>query len=399
MSEMMELDTYLQELTPTLFACMKCRWCIVSCDDIRTVCPMNERFKYRAYSAGGVLDMTRSLYDGHLKLGEEVAGVVYACTMCKSCAEACGGFWYITNEFFDVPRLIKRLREELVIEGITPPLLRDYFKSVHLYGNPYKQSETERANWCNGIQIEMFKDHEYLLYIGDVGSFDDRGQKIAKALVEVLNQAGVSFGILGNEETCDGNEVDAIGEFGLFQLMAEKNMELFKSKGITKVITLSPHGYNIMKNRYPDFGYTFEVLHYTQFLAQLMNQGKLTVGSFGAKVTFHDPCYLGRYNDEYAAPRVILASLEGSELIEMEQNRNKAFCCGGGGGNFFSDVLGGSENSPNRIRVRQALETGAEVLAVACPQCARMLDDAVMAEKAEEHLKVKDLTELLAEAV
>jgi len=359
---------------------------------------MNERFKFIAYSAGGVFDIARSLHEGKLAWEPALADVLYACTMCNACAEECGGFWYITNEYFNAPILIKKMREHLVSEGMIPPLVRDYLKSVYLYGNPYKRPESERADWAKNSDVTIYKDQEYLFYVGCVGSYDDRGQKMARALTELLNRAGVSFGILGKEEISDGNEVDALGEFGLFQYLVEHNVELFKKKGVKKVITLSPHGYNIMKNEYPKWGADFEVMHYTQFLPQLIDAGQLTLSERDLKVTYHDPCYLGRHNSDYENARMILNSMPGVTLVEMNQNRSKAFCCGGGGGNFFTDLLGGSENSPNRIRARQAIATGADVLAVACPQCARMLEDGLKAEAMDEKIKVKDIAELVLEA-
>ena len=213
---------------------------------------------------------------------------------------------------------------------------------------------------------------------------------------DVLTKAGLSFGILGDEEECDGNEVNMLGEAGLFDMLVEKNVGKFKDLGVKKIVTLSPHAYNAFKNDYPK---DFEVFHYTQLLRDLIKDGRLDVSDgFDAKITYHDPCFLGRHNDEYDAPREVLNSIPGVELIEMERNRENAFCCGGGGGNFYTDFLGGGEDSPARIRVREAYDTGAEILAVACPVCLTMLYDAVKVEGLEEKLKVKDVSEIVREA-
>jgi len=212
----------------------------------------------------------------------------------------------------------------MVNKGIIPPAVRDYLKNIRINGNPYKEPQDERGKWADGTSVETYKDQDYLFYVGCVGSYDERAKKIARVVGNLLLEAGISIGILGDKEKCDGNEVRALGEAGLFQFLAEENM--------------------------------------------------IPLAEYKAKITFHDPCYLGRHNGEYDAPRKILGAIPGVEMVEMEQNRENAFCCGGGGGNFFTDILGGGEDSPNRIRVQGALDTGAQIIAVACPQCAKMME-------------------------
>ena len=238
---------------------------------------------------------------------------------------------------------------------------------------------------------------KYLFHVGCVGSYEERGQRMARNFAELLDKAGVSFGILGAEEECDGNEVYMLGEMGLFQELAKKNTQKFKELGVKKVVTLSPHAYNSMKSKYPRLG-DFEVFHYTQLLLEMIQQGKIELSELKARVTYHDPCFLGRYNGVYDAPREILKSIPGIELIEMERTRENSFCCGGGSGNFVTDLLGRSEESPSRIRVREAHETSAEILVVACPSCMTMLDDAVKDDGLEGKLTVKDIAELVKES-
>jgi len=202
-----------------------------------------------------------------------------------------------------------------------------------------------------------------------------------RRLGEVLLKAGVSFGVLGNEENCDGNEVSKLGEESLFQSLAEENIQKFKDLRVNKIVTLSPHSYNAIKNDYPKYDGCFEVYHYTQLLRDLIKDGKLDISNrLNAKVAYHDPCFLGRWNKEYEAPRQVLHAIPGVELVEMERSKEGALCCGGGGGNFYTDFLGGSENSPARIRIREACDTGASIVATACPNCMTMLEDAVKAE-------------------
>jgi len=287
----------------------------------------------------------------------------------------------------------------MVNKGIIPPPVRDYLKNINISGNPYKEPAEERGKWADGTSIKTYDGQEYLFYIGCVGSYDERAKKIAKAVGNILIQAGVSIGILGNRELCDGNEVRTLGEMGLFQYLAEQNTALFKELGIKKIITLDPHAFNAFKKDYPGLEGKIEIYHYTQILSPLIQSKKIPLKEYKATITYHDPCYLGRHNGEYEASRTILASIPGVELVEMDQNRENAFCCGGGGGNFFTDILGGGDDSPSRIRVRQALDTGAQIIAVTCPQCAKMLDDAVKIEELEDKLEVLDVAEIVNRAL
>jgi Fe-S oxidoreductase len=221
---------------------------------------------------------------------------------------------------------------------------------------------------------------------------------MARTVGSLLSDVGVSLGIMGSEETCDGNEVKSLGETGLFTKLAEDNITKFKKKGVKKIITLDPHALNVFKKDYPKLGGNFDVFHYTEILARLFREERIPLSEYKAKVTYHDSCYLGRHNLIYDPPRNILKSIPGLELVEMRRNRENAFCCGGGGGNFFTDILGGGDNSANRVRAREALETGAQVLAVACPSCAKMLTDAVKAEGKEDKLEVLNIAEIVRRA-
>jgi len=188
-----------------------------------------------------------------------------------------------------------------------------------------------------------------------------------------------------------------MGSTSLFQELAEENIQKFKDLGIKKIVTLSPHSYNAIKNDYPEFGGNFEVYHYTQLLRDLIKDEKLDLSKFDAKVAYHDSCFLGRYNNEYDAPREILNAIPGIELVEMERNRENSLCCGGGGGNFYTDFLGEYKDSPARIRIREAYDVGASILAVACPICLTMLEDALKVEGLEEKMAIKDISEIVNE--
>jgi Fe-S oxidoreductase len=295
----------------------------------------------------------------------------------------------------DILHAFLAAREEMVNQGIVPPAVRDYLKALQVHGNPYKLPASERGKWEKGLNLESYSGQEYLFHAGCVGSLDERGMKMARSVAGLLKKLGVSLGILGTEENCDGNEALALGEKGVFQSLVEKNLQSFQRLGVKKVITLTPHAYHAFKNDYPKDAYAFEVFHYTQVLgAQAKKLSALTTPS-SIRVTFHDPCYLGRHNKEYQAPRKILKSISGLQLLEMGRVKENAFCCGGGGGNFFTDLLGSGAESPARARVREAADTNASILAVACPNCAKMLDDAVKAENLEEKLVVKEISEII----
>lgn len=392
----MIMETTWEHYIPSLYTCRMrmCRYCQNSHDDYKPVCPMKERYGFSTYSSSGMVMIARALQDGTLNWEPEIGDVIFACTLCKACTFQCGNIYYLTNEYFNVTQLAQGIRQELILRGKVPPTVRDYLKSVDLFGNGYRKPAQKRGAWAEGWGIPSYSGQEFLFYVGDEGSFDERGVQIARAVSRLLMKGGASLGILGEEEWNDGNEVKALGEEGLFELVAEKNIALFHERGVQKIITLSPHAYHVMRNEYPKQGGRFEVYHYTQILDRWIREGRLGPDPREGRVTYHDPCYLGRHNNEYEAPRNVLKSIPGLRLTEMGQIREEAFCCGGGGGNFFTNMLGSGMTSPSRIRVRQAAETGADVLAVACPLCAKMLEDAVKDEGIEENLRVKDIAEI-----
>ncbi|MBW2049409.1 MAG: (Fe-S)-binding protein [Deltaproteobacteria bacterium] len=374
--------------------CFRCGYCKFTGDYTDFNCPTYRKFRFETYSPGGRMWLIRAWLNQEIENSDRFQEILFSCATCANCVEHC-----VFTFSDDLVNIFISAREEMVGKGIIPPPVRDYFKNITISGNPYKEPAADRGRWAEGIPVETYTDQEYLFYVGCAGSYDERAKKIARAVCGLLLKAGVSMGILGERELCDGNEVRSLGEAGLFELLAGRNVEMFKELGIKKIVTLDPHAFNVFKNDYPDLGGEFEVYHYTQILWSLIQAGRVPLEGSGLKVTFHDPCYLGRHNGEYRAPRDILKAVPGLGLTEMERNRENAFCCGGGGGNFFTDILGGGEDSPARIRVRDALDTGAETVAVACPQCARMLGDAVNAEGLEDRLVVRDIAEILMDCL
>ena len=376
--------------------CFRCGYCKFTSDysSLGFNCPVYNTHRLETYSPGGMLWLIyASLVKKELKWSEHATDILYSCTMCRNCVQQCK--FKFSENLVDI---LKAAREKTVDTGIIPGMVNRFLTNVYTYGNPYKEPKANRGNWAEGTKVKIYeKGDEFLYYVGCVGSYDIISQKAAKALGDVLLKSGVSFGILGDKEICDGNEVDMLGEKGLFEWLRDQNIQLFRELDVKKVITLSPHSYNAMKNNYPS---EFKVFHYTQLLRDLIKNGDLNFSKgFKAKVTYHDSCFLGRYNQEYDAPREILSSIPGIELVEMPRNKQNAFCCGGGGGNFYTDILGGGKDRPSVIRIKEACDTGANVLAVACPICMMILEDAVKTEELEEKLAVKDISEIVKESL
>lgn len=376
--------------------CFRCGYCKfpVNWMDVNN-CPAYARFRMETYSCGGRLWLSRAWLSGEIGWTEHLAEILFACTACKNCEVKCP-----LSFNGDILNMIVAARGEMVERGKVPLAVKEFLENVERQGNPYGASRSKRGEWAEGTGIQQYDGQEYLYYVGCAGSYDIRSRQAARALGQVLEKAGVSFGVLGSEENCDGNEVHNLGEETLFEMLVEGNIAQFKDLGIQKIITLSPHSYNAMKNDYPRHNGHFDVFHYTQLVGELIRDGKLDLSrGFNAKVAYHDPCFLGRWNGEFEAPRAILKCIPGIKLIEMERSRDSALCCGGGGGNFYIDLLGGNESSPARHRIREASEVEVNVLAVACPKCLAMLEDAVKAEGLEDRLSVKDVSEIVWKAV
>ena len=243
------------------------------------------------------------------------------------------------------------------------------------------------------------KQPEVLFWVGCAGSFDDRAKKITKAFVKILNKANVSFAVLGTEESCTGDPAKRAGNEFLFQMQAVTNIEVMNGYGVKKVVTACPHCFNTLKNEYPGLGGRYEVLHHTQFLKQLLDEGRIKMegGSFnGKRITFHDPCYLGRANNIYEAPRELIRKLD-AELVEMKNCKSHGLCCGAGGAQMFKEAEQGDKDI-NVERTEQALDTKPEIIAAACPFCNTMMTDGVKSKEKEDEIVVMDIAELIAQA-
>ena len=373
--------------------CFRCGYCKFPQDweDVDN-CPSYARHRLESFSNGGRLWLIRAWVTGEIEWSPHLARILYTCTACRNCEEKCP-----LSFSEDILNMVVAARNEMVEQGLVPPEVKKYLENVQLHGNPYGLAAKKRSDWMQGLSVEPYKDQAFLFFVGSEGAYDSRAQVAACALAGLLQNAGVSFGVLGNAETDDGNDVELLGEDALAEMLAGKNIAGINESGARKIVTFSPHAYNAFKNIYPRFGAAFDVYHYTQLLPGLIRDGRIHPPEYpGTVVTYHDPCFLGRWNKEYNAPRKALQSIPGIRLAEMSRVKKSALCCGGGSGGYYTDLLGGSPDSPARIRVRQAVATGADILAVSCPNCLTMFEDAVKVEGLEEKLVVKDIAELLA---
>ncbi|MBN1690694.1 MAG: (Fe-S)-binding protein [Dehalococcoidia bacterium] len=369
--------------------CFRCGYCKFPTDYSAFNCPSYNRFRFDTYSTGGRLWLTYAWLKGELPWSERLAEILYTCTTCKNCVEQCP--MKFSPEIVD---WIIEARSDMVEQGKIPARVKRFLESVYNYGNPLKKPAGERLPWTASLK-KYDKGTEYLLFLGCLANYEEGTKDMVENCSKALDAAGISYGTLGEDETCCGNEVYALGEMDLFNELAKKNIGNFQRLGVKKVITLCPHGYNVMKNMYQTLGYQFEVLHYSQVLAgQAAVTGKKGGGN-GVKITYHDPCYLGRHNSLYEPPRKALRSNNGFELVEMPRSRKDAFCCGGGSGNFINDYLAGGPDSPARVRVREAAATGAEMVAVACPGCLLMLREALKTEDLDGKLEVMDIASVI----
>ncbi|MFY4775288.1 heterodisulfide reductase-related iron-sulfur binding cluster [Metabacillus sp. RGM 3146] len=327
---------------------------------------------------------------------------IWACTTCRNCEDQCP----VMNEHVD--KIIDLRRYLVLTEGKMNPDAQRAMTNIERQGNPWGLNRKERENWREAredVEIptvkelqKQEKEFEFLFWVGSMGSFDNRSQKIALAFANLLNEAGVTFAILGNKEKNSGDTPRRLGNEFLFQELATKNIEEFEKNGVNKIVTIDPHAYNIFKNEYPDFGLQAEVYHHTELLAKLIKEGRLKPSyEVNETITFHDSCYLGRYNDVYDAPRDILKSIPGVKLVEMARRRETGMCCGAGGGLMWMEEDAGSRI--NVSRTEQALAVNPTVISSGCPYCLTMLSDGTKAKEVEESVSTYDVAELLEKAV
>jgi Fe-S oxidoreductase len=321
---------------------------------------------------------------------------IWACTTCGACMAKCPVF------IEHVPKLIEMRRHLVMEKAQFTEELTAFFENSEQRFNPWGIAPTDRAKWAQDLDITLLSDGkevEYLFYVGCAGAFDSRNRQVTTALTRILNAANISWGILGTEEKCCGDSLRRLGNEYVFDQLARDNIQIFKKYGIKKIITYCPHCFSTLKNDYKQFGADFEVIHHSQFIYNLIQQGKINLkGSLDGKTVIHDSCYLGRYNDIYSEPREIIKSASnGTAPLEMKRCGQESFCCGAGGGRMWMEELIGK-----RIyleRTQEALGMNPSTIAVACPYCMTMFEDGVKDEKAQDTVKVKDIAEIVAEDI
>ena len=410
------------------YSCTECARCTSYCPAFATEKPlspmhlihdlkdeMKERGKLllKLQKAGGSTDEEAELPEGADKdLIEKIRGelsampdlvggrvkdeTLWACTTCGACQEVC-------PVFIDHPLKIIQMRQHIVLNdetGRTPGEVTRLISNVSGAGNPWSLSNNDRMKWAEGLDVPLIDDNpdaEYLLFVGCAGAFDDNAKKTTRALVKVLKAAGVSFAVLGKGEKCTGDPIRRVGAEMDFQMLAQENVDMFNEAQVKKVIASCPHCFNTIKNEYPQFGGEYEVIHHSQLIAHLLSAGKLKVdGPLAKNITYHDSCYIGRWNEVYDAPRdAIKAAIRGKgSYRELDRNREHGFCCGAGGGRMWMEEE--PEKRVNINRTKEIAESGVDAVAVACPFCNTMVSDGLKALGKEEAIEVMDIAQVLA---
>ena len=381
------------------YACIMCNRCQDACPayytgkelspsalEINKRYYLNENLKEFSEGADSLEGLSKWM------LSEEAA---WSCTTCGFCIEVCP----VGNE----PMVdILRMRQDLVLmESNFPRDAMETFDKIENYGNPWGMSPNDREKWTEGMEVPKMREKgsaEYLYWAGCSGAYDDRGKDISRSVAKIMNESGVDYAILGNEETCTGDSARRIGNEYLFQMQATQNMENFDKYGVKKIVTQCPHCLTTLKNDYGEIGAELEVVHHSEFIADLIKEGKISPEkSLEEDITFHDACYVGRHHGEYDAPRDVLQSVMGEDakLVEMPRNKKESFCCGAGGGNMWYDIDKGKRINVERFE--EAIDTGAKKVATSCNFCMIMMEDARKVTGQDEKMEVYDISELVAQ--
>jgi Fe-S oxidoreductase len=359
--------------------CFQCGLCDV-------VCPWN---RVRNFS------MRKLVREATFGMTDIESEEMWLCTTCGRCPQQCPR---------DVQQIesgvaLRRIATEYGVfpKSVTP--IRTIRGSLVGEGNTLSEERAKRGDWAKGLSVKTFTEEMEILYFpGCYPSYDPRLKKVAVATAEILNKAGVDFGILGPKENCCGESIRKTGDEEVFKRLARENIKTFVENGVKKILVSSPHCYHTFKNEYPEFMVQFEVVHMSQFLFELIQEGRLELSKeYGKKVTYHDPCYLGRHNGIYDEPREVLKQVPGLELSEMPDCRVDSLCCGGGGGRVWMETQKGERFSD--LRIEQAEGVGAEVLVTACPYCITMFEDSRITLEKTESIEIKDITEIIAEVI
>ncbi|MGE4318544.1 MAG: (Fe-S)-binding protein [Deferribacterales bacterium] len=371
--------------------CTECGRCQVNCPANLTDKPLNPRTLIHGIKENLNADESGLIGDGAHQISKDT---IWACVTCGACMEVCPVF------IEHAPKIMKMRRNLVQMHSDFPEELLNLFENMEQRSNPWGIAPGERTKVFSQLKVNDFAEGEteYLYFVGCAGAFDSRSKQVTLAVAMLMEKAGVSFGILGKDELCCGDSLRRLGNEYMFEQTALKNVEMFKTRGVKKIITQCPHCFTTLKNDYKQYGIELEVIHHTELLNDLVKTGKLVVKDShkNATMTYHDSCYLGRHNGVYEQPRDIIRALTGKEPTEMERTKEESFCCGAGGGRMWMEEMIGSRINVNRAQ--QALDTGAGTLCTACPYCMTMMSDG-MKDLNAKSIFVKDIAEVLAESV
>ena len=356
------------------------------CGKCDVVCPWNRVRKF---------SIRKIIREATFGLTQIESDDIWRCTTCGTCPQQC-------------PRGVKQIELGVSLRRVASKYdvfptsarpARAVRASLRLEGNPLNEERKKRADWAKGLPVKPFAEGMELLYfVGCYLSYDPRMKKVAVATAEILERAGVDFGILGEQESCCGESVRKTGGEDVFRALAKENIKAWIDAGVKRILVSSPHCYHTFKNEYPEFKVNFEVVHITQLLAELVRKGRLEIKKpYAKKVAYHDPCYLGRHNGIFDEPREILRAIPGLELVELPSSRQDSLCCGGGGERVWMDTPRSERFS--ELRLGQADEVGAEVLATSCPYCITMFEDSRLSRENEDAVRITDVTEILQEVI
>jgi len=357
------------------------RFCY-QCGKCDVVCPWNRVTDF---------SIRKIVWQAALGLSEIELDDIWRCTTCGRCPSTCPR----GVEQIEVGVAIRRIATQYGVLPGRASGLGSASASLATHGNPLGEERTARDAWANGLPVRPFTEGmEILYFVGCYLSYDPRNMKVAAATAAILERAGVDFGILGARESCCGESIRKAGDEDVFRALARENIKTFVDSGVKRILVSSPHCYHTFKNEYPEFMVNFEVVHITELLSELIEEGRLEVaGHFPKRVAYHDPCYLGRHNGIFDPPRDVLQAVSGLDLVELSDSREKSLCCGGGGGGIWMDTPKGERFAD--IRLAQAKAVGAEVLITSCPYCISNFEEARLALDDDDPLEVMDLTEVL----
>ncbi len=381
------------------YSCTECGRCQDLCPAWNTQKPLSPKLLILDLKENLYLNKEKTLaakYDevSHVIDENVTEDVIWACTSCRACEIACPVFIEHTDKIYDIRRNL------VMMESRFPAEVQTVFKNMETNATPWAFSSSDRANWAEGLSVKTMAEDsqvDVLLWVGCAGSYDERNKKVLKAFVNLLKKAEIKFSILGKEEQCTGDPARRIGNEYLYQTLAKANIETLNRYQVKKVVTACPHCFNTIKNEYKDFGGNYEVFHHSQFIAKLLSEGKLKPSKgIDETVTFHDSCYLGRWNGVYDQPRAVLGSIPSARVVEMKNHHDQSMCCGAGGGRMWMEEKIGKRI--NITRTEQALETQAGIIASSCPFCMTMMNDGVKAKEMQEKVKVMDIAELMDQA-